>query len=714
MKVCIAEKPSVAKEIAAILGAKKKKDGYFEGNGFAVTWTFGHLCSLCEPNDYNQQWKWWKMEHLPVIPPRFNIKLKSNKGVKKQFQTIKKLVDTCEEVINCGDAGQEGELIQRWVLHKAQCKKPVKRLWISSLTEEAIKDGFRNLRPAEEFDTLYHAGSSRAIGDWLLGINATRLYTMKFGKYKQLLSVGRVQTPTLAMIVERQKAIESFKPEPFWELKTNYREVLFSYAKGRFQEKEKCEQILGEISDQPLTIDTVNIKKGKETPPKLFDLTSLQVECNKRFGMSAEDTLNTVQRLYEKKMVTYPRVDTTCLPEDQYSKIPGIMKKLRGFDDFVSIILSKKIRKDKRLFDNKKVTDHHAIIPTGIFSGALNNQENKVYDAVTRRFVAAFSPDCIVSNSEIEASCGKHPFKVKGKQILEPGWQALYSTKEKMEGKNKEQVLPEFKEGESGPHTPEIQEKMTSPPKYFTEATLLRAMETAGKQVKDEELRELMKENGIGRPSTRAGIIETLYKRNYTYKDKKKILATPTGIQLIDTIQNDLLKSAKLTGQWEKKLKDIEKGDYDAQTFLMEMKSMVTALVKEVKSGKKDPIFPSGGSKLTCPKCGEGRLIKGKKAYGCSHWIKGCKFVVPFTFQQMSISPVALSALVNRGFIKVTGKNEFIVIDSKGKLNKLIPDEKEAPCPKCDTGTLIADEKIYRCSEKDCGYELPKEQKIEA
>jgi DNA topoisomerase III len=671
MKVCIAEKPSVAKEIAAILGAKKKQDGYFEGNGYAVTWTFGHLCGLCEPDEYDSQWKWWKLESLPIIPQRFNIKLINNSGVKKQFNTIQKLVDKCEYVINCGDAGQEGELIQRWVLHKAKCKKPVKRLWISSLTEEAIKDGFKNLKPAEEFESLYHAGSSRAIGDWLLGINATRLYTIKYGKPKQLLSVGRVQTPTLAMIAEREKAIRDFKPEPFWELKTNYRDVLFSYAEGRFTEKEKCEVILNEITNQELKIDKVSIKKGKEAPPKLFDLTSLQVECNKRFGMSAEDTLNTVQKLYEKKMVTYPRVDTTCLPEDQYPKIPGIMNKLKGFDAFIAPLLSKKIRKDKRLFDNKKVTDHHAIIPTGVHTGALNNFENKIYDSIVRRFVAAFSDDCIVSNSVIEASVGKHPFKVNGKQILEPGWQAIYSSKEKMEDKNKDQLLPEFKKGESGPHSPEIQEKVTSPPKFFTEATLLRAMETAGKQVKDDELRELMKENGIGRPSTRAAIIETLFKRNYITKEKKNLRATETGIHLIDTIKNDLLKSAELTGQWEKKLRDIEKGEYDSKTFLLEMKSMVTGMVKEVKTGKK---FHQVGAdaKITCPKCNKGHLIQGKKAYGCSNWSKGCNFIIPFVFDGINIPPQVLPSLVKNRSLKLQGKNELIKINDNFELEKSV------------------------------------------
>lgn len=582
MKVCIAEKPSVAREIAAVLNAATRRNGYYEGNGYCVTWTFGHLCTLQEPHEYTPQWKPWDLTLLPMIPPRFRIRLIDDEGIKKQFAVIEELVAKAEEVINCGDAGQEGELIQRWVLVKAQCKVPVKRLWISSLTTEAIREGFARLSDGSEFDPLYAAGSARAIGDWLLGMNATRAYTLKYGDGKGVLSIGRVQTPTLALIVERQKAIENFVPENFWEVRTAYREGWFSYAGGRFSDVQKAESFMAEITPLELEITDIERKNAKEHPPKLFDLTLLQVECNRKFGFSADNTLKIIQSLYEKKLTTYPRVDTYFLPNDLYLKAPGILKGLKPYEALTAPLLDgKKLRKSTKVFNDKKITDHHAIIPTGEFRYDLTPDEKRVYDQVARRFIAVFYPDCEVANTTVRAVVGEHDFKATGKQVLDPAWRVIFPAASVKT--NEENVLPVYEKGEKGPHQPELQEKQTQPPKYYTEADLLRAMETAGKQVDDEELRDLMKENGIGRPSTRAGIIETLLKRGYIRKDKKRLLATDTGTALIDIIHDGLLKSAELTGQWEKKLRMIESEEYKVEEFLEELKVMVLQVVANVR-----------------------------------------------------------------------------------------------------------------------------------
>lgn len=591
MKVCIAEKPSVAREIANVLGAKNKKDGYIEGNGYQVTWTFGHFCTLKEPHEYYPQWKRWSLYDLPIVPPRFGIRLISNDGIEKQFNIIEGLLANAEAVINCGDAGQEGELIQRWVMQKAGCKCPVYRLWISSLTEEAIREGFQKLQNQSDFDKLYEAGLSRAIGDWLLGMNATRLYTLKYGQNKQVLSIGRVQTPTLALIVNRQLEIENFKPEPYWELKTIYRDTTFSVTKGRFNkdEKEKAEEALEKIKNEPFTITDITNKKGEEFPPRLFDLTSLQVECNKKFGYSAEDTLKLIQSLYEKKVTTYPRVDTTFLSDDMYPKIPAILKGMRDYTPLTTPLLQAKIPKTKKVFDNSKVTDHHAIIPTGLYSNNLTQQEQLLFDLIAKRFIAAFYPNCKISTTTVLGETAGVEFKVTGKQILEPGWRVVFSKEkettdeEKEKEADEEKTLPIFIKGESGPHEPSLTEKQTQPPKYYTEATLLRAMETAGKLIDDEELRDALKENGIGRPSTRAAIIETLFKRNYIRKEKKNLYATPTGVELIQTIHSELLKSAELTGIWEKKLRQIERKEYEAKVFIDELKDMVKDIVTREK-----------------------------------------------------------------------------------------------------------------------------------
>jgi len=668
MIVCIAEKPSVAREIANVLGARTKRDGYIEGNGYQVTWTFGHFCTLKEPHEYAPQWKRWSLELLPMIPPRFGIKLIDNDGVAKQFSIIESLIANADGVINCGDAGQEGELIQRWVMQKAQCKCPVKRLWISSLTEDAIREGFQKLRNQSEFDKLYEAGLSRAIGDWLLGMNATRLYTVKYGQNKSVLSIGRVQTPTLALIVNRQLEIENFKPEPYWELKTIYRETVFSVTKGRFTTQEEGEKFLNEIKGSEFEVTDVSIKKGEEAPPRLFDLTSLQVECNKKFAFSAEETLKTIQSLYEKKLTTYPRVDTTYLSDDIFPKVPNTLKGLAGYEELVKPILADKIKKSKKVFDNSKVTDHHAIIPTGVRANNVTENERKVYDLIARRFIAVFYPNCKVSTTTVLGEAAKVEFKTTGKQILDAGWRVVFEKQQNSnsndnseEGdKNEENILPEFQKGERGPHEPSLTEKWTTPPKYYTEATLLRAMETAGKFVDDDELRDALKENGIGRPSTRAAIIETLFKRNYIRKEKKNLFATLTGVQLIQTIQEELLKSAELTGMWEKKLRQIEKNEYEPRVFIDELKVMLSQIVANVKRDwgnritieeavkeevkkekppkkstprkkkkaedepKKEP------EKLTCPLCNKGTILKGKSAFGCSEWKSGCKFRLPF------------------------------------------------------------------------------------
>lgn len=669
MKMCIAEKPSVAKEIAHVIGATVRRNGYMEGNGYCVTWTFGHLCSLQEPNEYTEKWKQWNLSVLPMIPSKFRIKLIDDEGIKKQFAIIEELVSKAEMVINCGDAGQEGELIQRWVLTKAKCNVPVKRLWISSLTEEAIREGFDKLMESKDFDTLYAAGSARAIGDWLLGMNATRAYTLKYGNGKNVLSIGRVQTPTLALVVERQKNIENFKPETYWEIRTDYRGGLFSYTRGRFNTKAEAEALLEKIQTQELEILSIERKKAMESPPKLFDLTLLQVECNRKYAFTADNTLKIIQSLYEKKLTTYPRVDTNFLPNDQYAKVPGILKGLKPYENLVQPILTGgKIKKSSKVFNDKKITDHHAIIPTSVFSYDMSPDEKRVYDLVARRFIAAFYPDCEIANTTVMAKIGEEEFKATGKQIIDPAWRVVFGVN--TDKQNDENVLPVYEKGEHGPHTPEILEKETQPPKYYTEADLLRAMETAGKQVEDEELRDLMKENGIGRPSTRAGIIETLQKRHYIRKDKKRLLATPTGIELIDTIQNDLLKSAELTGQWEKKLRMIEDGKYEVNGFMEELKVMVNEIVHRVKyaSAKTITVVPEEEEKkkttekkkraastaipapvLICPKCGQGSVVKGKTAWGCTLYRKSCDFLIPLSIHEKKLTQKQIDTLIQKG-----------------------------------------------------------------
>ena len=588
MIVCITEKPSVAKDIAQILGAEHRHQGYYEGNGYQVTWTFGHLCTLKEPHDYTEQWRRRSLGSLPMIPQRFGIKLIDDEGIKRQFNVIETLIQCADEVINCGDAGQEGELIQRWVMQKAKCNKPIKRLWISSLTDESIREGFKTLKPQIDFDSLYYAGLSRAIGDWVLGMNATRLYTLKYAQNRNVLSIGRVQTPTLALIVSRQREIDNFTPEDYWEIKTIYRNTTFNSTKGKYKSEEEANAVIEQIKSAPLCITSITTKKGKEAPPRLFDLTSLQVECNKKYSFSAEETLRYIQSLYEKKVTTYPRVDTTYLSDDIYPKIPGILEKLTPYMNFVQPILDgNKIPKSKKVFDNSKVTDHHAIIPTNVEPQRvpLTREEKLVYDLIARRFISVFYPDCEFSSTTVMAEINNAEFKATGRQILKNGWRELYLKDKNNEEKNDDEgnlSMPQFTEGESGPHEPSLLKKQTQPPKYFTEGTLLRAMETAGKLVEDDELREAMKENGIGRPSTRAAIIETLFKRQYIKKVKKNLQATQAGIALIDTINEELLKSAKLTGLWENKLRKIEKKEYSAADFINELKEMVGKIVMDV------------------------------------------------------------------------------------------------------------------------------------
>lgn len=603
MIVCIAEKPSVAREIADVLGAKLKKNGYIEGNGYQVTWTFGHLCTLKEPHDYDPRWRFWALSTLPMVPPRFGIKLIENETYKAQFQVIEQLMQNADMIVNCGDAGQEGELIQRWVMQKARARCPVKRLWISSLTEEAIREGFNHLEDSSKFQRLYEAGLCRAIGDWLLGMNATRLYSLKYGggysRDRKVLSIGRVQTPTLALIVNRQNEIDNFKPEPYWELKTLYRDTLFSSTKGKFKLKEDGEKLLEVVKDNEFTITDIAEKKGKEFAPRLFDLTSLQVECNKRFGFSADETLKLIQSLYEKKVTTYPRVDTTFLSDDIYPKVPKTLEGLVAYKEFTEPLRGKKLPKSKRVFDNSKVTDHHAIIPTGVPAANLSQQEMMVYDLVARRFIAEFYPDCEISTTTVLGKVADIEFKASGKQILKPGWRTVEQRPQQGVGAQAQsaqtdaqdenasdsaelRIMPNFVKGESGPHTPSLKETWTTPPKPYTEATLLRAMETAGKFVDNEELRDALKENGIGRPSTRAAIIETLFKRGYIRRERKSLFPTDTGRELISTIHEDLLKSAELTGIWERKLRQIERGDYSAQAFIDELKTMVGDVVFHV------------------------------------------------------------------------------------------------------------------------------------
>ena len=667
MIVCIAEKPSVAKDIARIIGATSSRDGYMEGNGYQVTWTFGHLCCLKEPDDYTENWKHWSLAALPMIPPRFGIKLIDDGGIKKQFGVIQQLMAAADGIVNCGDAGQEGELIQRWVMQKAGARCPVQRLWISSMTDEAIREGFATLRDQQQYDSLYLAGLSRAIGDWLLGMNATRLYTLKYGQNRQVLSIGRVQTPTLALIVARQKEIDGFVPEPYWVLATIYRDTQFTATQGKFMSKEEGEQAFSTIAGKPFEVTGVQKKKGTEAPPHLYDLTSLQVDCNKKFGFSAEMTLNLIQSLYEKKLTTYPRVDTQYLSDDIYAKCPAIMNGLRDYHSIIRPIGGKALPKPSRIFDSSKVTDHHAIIPTGVPAKGLSDMENKVYDLVARRFVAAFYPDCKFATTTVTGKVDKVDFKATGKEILDPGWRAVYAKdiardEEDSAKADEERTLQAFVKGEQGPHTPTLTEKWTTPPKYYTEATLLRAMETAGKFVEDEELRAALKENGIGRPSSRAGIIETLFKRHYIRRERKNLVATPTGIQLIDTIHERLLTSCELTGIWEKKLRDIEHHKYDAAQFIEELKGQIAEIVNYVlrdnsnrrvavtleepkekpprKAAKKPAARKSKAGSAAdaqpqepptdtlvgqpCPLCGKGVVVKGKTAYGCSRWKEGC------------------------------------------------------------------------------------------
>lgn len=679
MIVCIAEKPSVAKDIARIIGANSSRDGYMEGNGYQVTWTFGHLCTLKEPNDYTENWKHWSLSALPMIPDRFGIKLIDDAGIRKQFAVIERLMQAADGIINCGDAGQEGELIQRWVMQKAKAKCPVKRLWISSMTDEAIREGFNSLKDQSEYNPLYIAGLSRAIGDWILGMNATRLYTLKYGQNRQVLSIGRVQTPTLALIVNRQKEIDNFKPEPYWVLSTVYRDTLFTATKGRFASKEEGEKAFETIAGKTFCITDVQKKNGTEAPQRLFDLTSLQVECNRKFSYSAETTLNLIQALYERKLTTYPRVDTQFLSDDIYPKCPAILNGLRGYQELTRPLLAKALIKPKRIFDTSKVTDHHAIIPTGVPAVNLTDMERNVYDLIARRFIAAFWPDCKFSTTTVLGKVEDVEFKVSGKEILSPGWRTVYAredtdaAEEESKKCDDERTLPAFVKGESGPHEPTLSEKTTTPPKYYTEATLLRAMETAGKFVEDETLRAALKENGIGRPSSRANIIETLFKRRYIRRERKNLVATQTGIELIDTIHEELLKSCELTGIWEKKLRDIEHRRYDASLFINELKTQITEIVNDVlrdnsnrrittttdddlkkkratRSAPKKKASASAASKTRtaarkteagqtpddsiigtkCPLCGKGTIIKGKTAYGCSNWKNGCTYRVAF------------------------------------------------------------------------------------
>ena len=721
MIVCIAEKPSVARDIANVLGAKDMKQGYIEGNGYQVTWTFGHLCELKEPDEYNPRWKRWDLWDLPMIPARYGIRLKNDDGVQRQFATIEKLMQAADGIINCGDAGQEGELIQRWVMQKAGAKCPVKRLWISSLTEESIREGFNNLKDQIEYQSLYEAGLCRAIGDWTLGMNATRLYTLKYGQQKQVLSIGRVQTPTLALIVRRQQEIESFVPKQSWVLSTHYRDTKFTaiahdeeaeaedaaevkaaaeqgktikskgpiYKQIEYATEEEGREVLQSIEGQPFKVTDIQKKKGTEAPPRLYDLTSLQVDCNRKFGYSAEQTLQLIQSLYEKKFTTYPRVDTTFLSDDIYAKCPQTLRGLKGYEQFTQPLEGKPLPKSKKVFDSSKVTDHHAIIPTGVPAVSLTDMERRVYDLVTRAFIAVFYPDCKFETTTVFGEVKPQEkdavlFRTSGRTILDEGWKVIYkktaseNTEDEENASDDDRSLPVFQKGESGPHVPSLTEKWTQPPKPYTEATLLRAMETAGKFVDNEELRDAMKENGIGRPSTRAAIIETLFKRRYIRKERKSLVATPTGVELIGIIHEELLKSAELTGIWEKKLREIERRQYDAQTFIAELKQMVTDIINQVRNDhsnrqvavtteedlkkKAKKVAPSNvpagfqpqkkaASKKTakksteevkaehnpdevigmpCPLCHEGHIIKGRTAYGCSRWREGCTYRLPF------------------------------------------------------------------------------------
>jgi DNA topoisomerase-3 len=756
--LCIAEKPSVGKEIARIVGATNRRDGFFEGNGYYISWTFGHLCTLKSPDDYSNDWKRWNLDFLPMIPPKFQLKVIDNSGVTKQFNTLKSLIEQCTEVVNCGDAGIEGELIQRWVLSKASNTKPVKRLWISSLTDEAIQEGFGNLKDSKEYDLLYAAGNARAIGDWLLGMNASRLYTVKYANGKGVLSIGRVQTPTLALIVNRYNEIQTFTPEIYWELKTTYRAVVFNSTKRKFIAKEDASQILDSIKNKLFEIVSSTKKNANESPFPLFDLTSLQVECNKKLNFSADDTLKHLQKLYEQKLVTYPRVDTTYLPENMYPKIKTILEDMKPYAQFTKTILDKPIKKSKKVFDDKKITDHHAIIPTGIMPpSGMYLPEKQVYDLIARRFIAAFYLDCVISNTVVLGDVDGNEFSATGKVILEEGWRILFPKKETDVKDDDEQLMPLFVKGEKGEHIPDLQEKQTQPPKLHTEATLLRAMETAGKQVDDLELRELMKDNGIGRPSTRANIIETLFKRNYVIRQRKNLVPTITGIQLIKTISNELLKSVELTGIWEKKLRQIEKGEYDPHLFLTEMKQMVTDLTKEVKAengtlitieadqkkevsatpiiirtsdnSSADVTIVDAKSKvetsMKCPKCQQGTIMKGKSAYGCNRFKEGCQFKVNFEFGEKKLNEKQIQSLIQKrktpsikGFIinnkKVNGSliltNEFTTeLKEEVEKTKVIVAPIAKACPKCKHGSLIQGKTAWGCNryKEGCDFRVP-------
>ncbi len=763
MILCIAEKPSVGKELARILGANDRRDGYFEGNGYFVSWTFGHLCSLKAPNDYTDAWKRWTLSSLPMIPPRFQIKVIDNSGVQKQFNTLKHLIDKSAEIINCGDAGIEGELIQRWVLSLSQCTRPVKRLWISSLTDEAIKDGFKNLKDSKDFDLLYAAGNARAIGDWLLGMNASRLYTVKYANSRGVLSIGRVQTPTLALIVNRHNEILNFIPETYWELKTKFREVIFNSTKRKFTNREEALTILDSIKDKEFEIVSSTKKKANEQPPPLFDLTSLQVECNKKLNFTADDTLKHIQKLYEQKLVTYPRVDTTYLPDNMHSKVKDILVQMKPYANFTKEVTDKPIRKNKKVFDDSKITDHHAIIPTGIApSSGMMVQEKQVYDIIARRFIAAFYPDCIVSNTTVIGDVDGNEFSATGKVILEEGWRVLYPKKDNEAAEDEDFEMPVFTKGERGNHFPDLLEKQTQPPKYYTEATLLRAMETAGKQVEDLELRDLMKENGIGRPSTRANIIETLFKRSYIVRQKKNLVPTITGIELIKTIRNEMLKSVELTGLWEKKLRQIEKGEYDARNFMVEMKQMVTDLVQEVlkenyasitiaeenqkkaiksenlakpeeKTGKESKA--SNDIPLSCPKCKKGIIMKGKTAYGCNAFKDGCNFKISFEQSGKKLTDNQVLTLIEKrktpkikGFLKNNQKvNGIIVLTNDFTVKLQVEEVKTAEtltpartnqilhCPVCKQGILLKGNKAWGCNKfrEGCRFIIPFDELIQ-
>ena len=750
MQVCIAEKPSVAAEIAKVLGANTRQSGYYSGNGYCVTWTFGHLCELKEPQDYDPVLKRWDFQLLPIMPQRFSIKLKSDDGVKKQFGIIASLFSKADSIVNCGDAGQEGELIQRWVMQLAKVKCPVYRLWISSLTEEAIREGFDHLKSGQEFDSLYAAGSARAIGDWLLGMNATRAYTLRYGAKGMVLSIGRVQTPTLALIVQRHKEIASFKPEKYWELKTKYRDVVFSATAGRFATIEAGQEALEQVKDQPFRVDDVKCKQGKEAPPSLFDLTSLQVECNNKLGLSADETLRIAQSLYEGKFTTYPRVDTKFLSDDIYARVPSILRGLTPYAQLTAPLLAqKKLPKSKKVFNNLKVTDHHAIIPTGVTPPtSLPYNEKRVYDMVARRFMANFYPDSTVSLTTVLGSAGKVTFKVNGKRIMEPGWRVVYGNQKIEEDKDDSQggVLPEFKVGEQGPHDPALQEKQTQPPKQYTEETLLRDRETAGKQVEDGELRDLMKENGIGRPSTRAAIIETLFRRKYITKERKNLQPTVNGIRLIDTISIPILKSVELTGQWEKKLRQIEAGQFTTQQFIGDMRAMVTDVVSRVRNDSSSARFQSQEESRTsakpvragssagkseakpkadapmpaCPKCGH-PILKGKAAWGCSGYKEGCHFVVPFTVYGKRLTDKQVATLLTRGEVavkavsdgegKADGKfafdQDFNVVFRRADAPKTV-EVSALRCPLCG-GRVLEGRQAWGCEgyKTGCSFKIP-------